>query len=570
MARFGRPTDHLKILHGLSTIVGRTAAEAEEKFQELQSMIHPVVGLELLSEDLEGIELGDLPLDEPIPRERIPATANRHKQFFDQILRLIDEEHLTLRQLYLRYGAARGGEVVRGTPSQIADHMEAWFLGDAADGFMLTFPLVPAGLDDFIELVVPELAAARPVPRGLHGPHAARASRTAAPGQPPRIARHRPRGGVTNPGNPAARMSFRFDPFDFAVHADPYPFYRELRQHYPAYYSEDARCWVLSRHADVVAAMMQPAVFSSSAGNVINDSPEKVGRTVGSADPPRHTWLRALVNEAFTRRSLAGEPERIRAEAIRLIEAQRDAAAFDLVRDVTAPLAGAVMATLLGMQGTDLGQFKRLLDISLYRDPVTRERTAEGVQAQADLLALVAEGVAHKRAQPGRDLISNLIAARIDGEALAPDEVVWMSRAILGAGLSPPPASWRTAHSHCCVTLRNARCWLGILTLLDPAIEEMLRYETPAQRFARVLASDYELHGQTMRQGTKVMVLYGSANRDETVFAEPDRFDITRRPTRHLGFGHGIHFCAGAALARMVARIYFVELLQRLPASAAA
>jgi FMN-dependent oxidoreductase (nitrilotriacetate monooxygenase family) len=157
MARFGRPMEHLKILHGLSTIVGRTAEEAEEKFQTLQSMIHPIVGLEMLSEDMEGIQLGDLPLDEPIPRERIPTTANRHKQFFDQITRLIDEEHLTLRQLYLRYSAARGGEVVRGTPRQIADHMEAWFLGNAADGFMLSFPLVPADLDDFAELVLPEL-----------------------------------------------------------------------------------------------------------------------------------------------------------------------------------------------------------------------------------------------------------------------------------------------------------------------------------------------------------------------------------------------------------------------------
>ena len=157
MARFRRPTDHLKILCGFTCIVGRTAAEAEERFEELQSMIHPEVGLELLSEDLEGIQLADLPLDEPIPRERIPATANRHKQFFEQILRLIDEEHLTLRQLYLRYGAARGGEVVRGTPSQIADYMEAWFRGNAADGFMLTFSLVPQGLDDFINLVVPEL-----------------------------------------------------------------------------------------------------------------------------------------------------------------------------------------------------------------------------------------------------------------------------------------------------------------------------------------------------------------------------------------------------------------------------
>ncbi len=157
MLRFGRHPDHLKIMAGLTTIVGRTAAEAEEKFEELQSMIHPVVGLEVLSEDLEGIDLSDLPLDQPIPRERIPATANRHKQFFDQIIRLIDEENLTLRQLYLRYGAARGGEVIRGTASQIADYMEHSFRTHVADGFMLAFSLVPDGMDAFISLVLPEL-----------------------------------------------------------------------------------------------------------------------------------------------------------------------------------------------------------------------------------------------------------------------------------------------------------------------------------------------------------------------------------------------------------------------------
>ena len=120
-------------------------------------MIHPIVGLELLSEDLEGIDLSDLPLDEPIPRNRIPSEANRHKQFFDQIIRLIDEEHLTLRQLYLRYGAARGGDVIRGTATQIADYMETCVTTGVADGFMLTFPLIPDGLDDFIAQVVPEL-----------------------------------------------------------------------------------------------------------------------------------------------------------------------------------------------------------------------------------------------------------------------------------------------------------------------------------------------------------------------------------------------------------------------------
>jgi N-acetyl-S-(2-succino)cysteine monooxygenase len=157
MPRFGRAPEHLKIMAGLTVIAGRTTSEAEERFQQLQSMVHPDVGLELLSEDLEGIDLSDLPLDQPLPRARIPATANRHKQFFDQILRLIDEENLTLRQLCLRYGAARGGDVIRGTPTQIADYMEDCFVTGAADGFMLTFSLIPDGLDDFINLVLPEL-----------------------------------------------------------------------------------------------------------------------------------------------------------------------------------------------------------------------------------------------------------------------------------------------------------------------------------------------------------------------------------------------------------------------------
>lgn len=358
-------------------------------------------------------------------------------------------------------------------------------------------------------------------------------------------------------------MAFSFDPFDFAVHADPYPFYRTLRRDHPAYYSEAARCFVLSRHADVTAATHNPAIFSSSAGNVINDSPEKVGRTVGSTDPPRHTRLRALVNEAFNRKQVEGEAGRIRTETRRLMDAQ--AGAFDLVHDITAPLAGAVMATLLGMEGTDHGHFKRLLDISLYRDPATRERTPEGVQAQADLLALVAAGVKRKRAAPGNDLISNLLAAEADGQALQPDEVVWMSRAVLGAGFESTSSFLANGTLALLMHPEQRRLLADNPGLMDGAIEEMLRYESPAHRFARVLAQDHSLHGVAMAAGVKVMILYGSANRDEAVYEEPDRFDIRRKPGRHLGFGHGIHFCAGATLARLVARTYFAELLTRWP-----
>jgi cytochrome P450 len=263
---------------------------------------------------------------------------------------------------------------------------------------------------------------------------------------------------------------------------------------------------------------------------------------------------------------VAGEADRIRGEAQRLLQHARDRGQFDLVRDVTAPLAGAVMSTLLGMEGVDHGHFKRLVDISLYRDPVTRERTAAGLQAQSDLFALVADAVARKRLQPGADLISGLIAAKIDGESLAPDEVVWMARAVLGAGFEST-SSFLANGTLALLTHDDQRARLAAdPALLEGAIEEMLRYETPAQRFARVLMQDQALHGRTMAAGTKVMMLYGSANRDEAVFDHPDRFDVTRKPGRHLGFGAGIHFCAGAVLARLVGRIYFTELAAILPA----
>ncbi len=358
---------------------------------------------------------------------------------------------------------------------------------------------------------------------------------------------------------------FVFDPFDPAVHADPYPFYAILRRDHPAYYSEGARCWVLSRHTDVVSAMLRPSVFSSTAGNVINDSPEKVGRTVGSVDPPRHTRLRAMVDHAFNRKQVSGEAERISAETQRLMSAVSQQGAFDLVRDLTAPLAGAVMSTLLGMDDLDSAHFKRLLDISLFRDPLTRERSAAGLAAQGELLKLVAQAVSTKRAAPGDDLISHLLAQTIEGERLSPDEVVWMARAVLGAGFEST-SSFLANGTLALLTHDDQRALLGASpNLMGAALEEMLRYESPAQRFARILSEDVEMHGLTMKSGTKVMVLYGSANRDEAVFAHPDRFDITRKPGRHLGLGHGIHFCAGAALARLVGRIYFSALRDRLP-----
>lgn len=356
-----------------------------------------------------------------------------------------------------------------------------------------------------------------------------------------------------------------FDPFDFAVHADPYPFYRRLRDEHPAYWCAGAKCWVLSRHADVFAALHDWPHFSNTAGNVIDDSKAKIGRTVGSADPPRHTRLRALVNEAFNRRQVAKEEAFIEATVARLVAAQRGKPRFDLVRDITSPLAGEVMAQLLGVEGTDFAQFKRLLDLSMYRDPTTRSRTAEGEAAQAELFKLVAAQVEMRQRNPGEDMISALLRIEIEGERLEQESAVWMARAVFGAGFEST-SSFLANSVLALIAHPAAREELAADAALIPdAIEEFLRWETPAQRFARVIKQPIELHGQQMRKGEMVMLLYGSANRDPRAFAEPDVLDIRRKPRMHLGFGHGIHFCAGAALARSIARVFLTHLLRELP-----
>jgi FMN-dependent oxidoreductase (nitrilotriacetate monooxygenase family) len=154
MAKFGREPDELKILAGMPVLLAGSAQEAEDKYQALQELIHPDVGRMRLGTDLET-DLSDLPLDEPIPEHRIPKTSNQHKMYFDHIVHMIRVEKLTLRQLYMRY--ERGNKTIRGTPEQVADHLENWFTADASDGFMLMFSLMPNGLEEFVTGVVPIL-----------------------------------------------------------------------------------------------------------------------------------------------------------------------------------------------------------------------------------------------------------------------------------------------------------------------------------------------------------------------------------------------------------------------------
>lgn len=156
MARYDRQPECLAILPGFNVTIGRTQAEAEDKYAALQARIHPDVGRELLSDDLEGIDLSQIPVDAPVPLEMLPKSANGHKAYFDALIEAATKEKLSLRQLYERH-VSRSGTRIAGTPTQIADKMEEWFSADAADGFMLTFTSIPNGLEEFVTLVVPEL-----------------------------------------------------------------------------------------------------------------------------------------------------------------------------------------------------------------------------------------------------------------------------------------------------------------------------------------------------------------------------------------------------------------------------
>jgi cytochrome P450 len=360
-------------------------------------------------------------------------------------------------------------------------------------------------------------------------------------------------------------MSFVFDPYAPEVHRDPFPLYEILRDEHPAYYSEPGSCWILSRYADITAACLDTETYSSAQGNIIDDSPLRAGATLGTTDPPRHDQLRKLVQYAFVHSSVEKMAEPAQSEVREILARARERGELDLVNDYATPVTTRILAVLLGLPAENLGQVKQWVSDSLRRDPVTRKSPPEGDAAREALTALTQSVIDERRRKPTDDLISGLIVARVDGETLSEREILMTSRTLLAAGVEST-VSFLGNLALNLMTFDDARARL----IEDPAripdaIEESLRYNTSAQRFSRTLTRDVELHGKTMRAGEKVMVLFGSANRDRRQFEDPDRYDIDRRPTQHLGFGHGKHYCIGAGFARILCRVMGEELLKAIP-----
>ena len=360
-------------------------------------------------------------------------------------------------------------------------------------------------------------------------------------------------------------MSEPFDLYSPAIDADPFPHYERLREEHPCFWSESAGLWILSRYEDISRAAQDWETFSSSQGNLIDEIPGRAGATLGTTDPPRHDRLRALSMAAFSRKNLGNLIEPALAIADASLDRMLARGAFDFVEDYSSQITVGLLFKTMGLPQIDHGEIRRKVILAVSTDKAAKGRTQEHLDAFKFLSDFITAEVAKRRADPKDDLITHLAEAEIDGDRLSEREVVLTSATFVMAGVE----SLSSFMSMFALNLHDhpdaRRRIVADPSLIAPAIEESLRFNTSAQRFKRVVAKETQLHGQTLLVGDKVVLAYGSGNRDWRKFRSPDVYDIERRPQGHLGFGAGKHFCLGSQMARMVTEATMRRFLERVP-----
>ena len=355
-----------------------------------------------------------------------------------------------------------------------------------------------------------------------------------------------------------------YDPYSWHIQDDPYPVYKLLRDEFPAYFVEQRNLWVITRYADCLAAAQNPMTWSSASGNLIDDSPERAGRTLGTTDPPRHEELRRLVTKAFTPASVAKLEPLVRSTVLDLIHAFISEHVCDFTGQFSAPLTASIVGYLLGTPQEDHAQLRVWTEAIVQRDEGPANAGLAGTAAFKSLLDYIAALVKQRRREPQDDLISGLIAAEDAGARLSDQEIVTTSATTIGAAFESTN-----------LMLGNALFALSLYphqrtevraqpALIPGMIEEALRWDTSTQGFARTLTRDITIEETLIPAGSRAFIVFGAANRDERQFPDPDHFDIHRKIARHLGFGWGIHICLGAPLARLEMKVAFEELLPRL------
>jgi cytochrome P450 len=339
------------------------------------------------------------------------------------------------------------------------------------------------------------------------------------------------------------------DLFSDEVRRDPYPVYEKLRAMAPV--MPFGTAWVLLDHASVSRALREPEVFGSEVIPPTGKAPDWLIFT----DPPRHGRQRALIAKAFTPKSVAQLEPQIRALARELIAGRTE---LELVGDLATPLPMLVIAAMLGIPAADRDRFVRWADginglsYSAVGGPLAQQMIAAYQRVRDDAEPYVAALVEERRRDPRDDLMTRLALAEIDGERLTGAELFGFFQLLLAAGTET--TTNLIANAILCAAEH------GVPRDLAPFIEEVVRYRTPAQVMFRQTKQAVELHGVTIPRDAFLLVAVGAANRDPAAFREPNRFDPTRDPNPHVGFGHGIHYCIGAALARLEARVVLEEL----------
>jgi cytochrome P450 len=360
---------------------------------------------------------------------------------------------------------------------------------------------------------------------------------------------------------------------DFPLHSpdfyagDPYPAYKVLRASSPVHWNDETRFWALLKYEDIRFVSRSPELFTSTKGISIPDpaQPEPVqeGNLIFT-DPPRHRRMRQLLSSAFTPNRVAALESTVSEIVSGVLDEIEPGSTYEFAETVAAPLPTRMIAELLGAPAEDWEQFRVWSDAAVgSADP---EIDVDPLVSLAELHQYFAKLIAERRGERRDDLLSVLVEAEVDGERFTDEDLLNLSFLLLVAGNE---------------TTRNLIA-LGTLALIqhpdqyaklvaDPsllpgAIEEMLRFTTPVTHMARTATQEVEIRGQRIREGDTVVMLYGSANRDEEIFGDDaEEFDVTRDPNPHIAFGLGEHVCLGASLARLEARVMFEELLRRFP-----
>ena len=369
------------------------------------------------------------------------------------------------------------------------------------------------------------------------------------------------------------------DPKAWANVQDPFPLYAWLRDHDPVHWSESLGAWIVTRYADVVTIFDRIAVFSSDRFRKIDDRhasrrpavravAEVLGHWLVFRDPPDHDRLRGLLQSSFTPRQLDSSRDRIQRTVDTLLDGVVERGTMDFIRDLAFPLPAMVIAGLVGAPAADLGAIKTWSDrLAAYLGGAVdaRDNFAEASAGLGALVAYFNDLLRERTRDPRDDLMSLMLRAEHEGERLTHDEVVANCILLLFAGHETTTNLLGNGLFHLLGNPEETNVVRADPSLLHGAVEELLRYDGPVPATVKIATEDVAWHGRTIRRGAMVVPSLASANRDPRQWRDPDRLDVRRHPERHVAFAAGMHFCLGAWLARLEARVVLETVFRRLP-----